>query len=74
MQKVIRHAYLCDGKPDCYGDPNCGLVHKNGSCTHTTDICYALNRKKIINDPNYPETHMKKYADSDWEEAYFEEE
>lgn len=73
MQKVIRHVYLCDGHPSCYGNPECGLCHAKGSCTHTTDISYAQNRKAIINDPNYPDQHMIKVADSDWEELYFEE-
>ena len=73
MQKTIKHAYFCDGKPECYGNANCRLVHYTGSCDHTTDISYALHRKLIIQDEEYCEKHMVKVADSDWEELYFEE-
>lgn len=70
--KVTRYAYLCDGKPDCYGTSGCGLVGK-GFCMRTTDISYAINRKLIMHSNDYKQQHMKKVADSDWEELFWEQ-
>lgn len=72
MMKEEHYAYFCDGHKDCYGDPGCKLAHRTGSCEHTTDLCYAVNRKKIIYDDNYNEKHMMKVADSDYEEWWME--
>lgn len=70
--KEQHYAYLCDGHKKCYGDPGCKLVHKDGTCSHTTDLSYAVNRKKVIFDENYHEDHMIKVADSDFEEWWME--
>lgn len=71
--KEQHYAYFCDGHKDCYGNPECKLACKDGVCEHTTDLSYAVNRKKIIFDENYHRTHMVKVADSDFEEWWMEE-
>lgn len=72
MYKTQRHAYLCDGKPDCYGIPGCGLIGR-GECKHTTDLEYAINRLKLVKDGNFYRRHMRKVADSGSEEWWMEE-
>lgn len=71
--KIQRCAYICNGKPKCHFDTNCGLYNFNGECTHTTDISYAKNRKLILYSDEYKNNHLKKVSDSDTEEWYFEE-
>lgn len=72
-EKSIKHAYLCDGRPKCYGCLNCGLAFDDiGHCTHTTDISYALHRKELIHDRDYYLKHMKMVANSDFEEISME--
>ena len=72
MQKTIKHLYLCGGRPECFGEPECLLTCVDGMCKHTTDISYARNRIKLLQEPGYMEKHMQKVADSDWEEIYEE--
>lgn len=70
--KIQRYAYLCNGKPPCHNDKDCGIKGL-GLCTHTTDISYAQNRKILLFDDDYRNDHMIKVADSDTEEWFFEE-
>ena len=72
LQKTIKHLYLCEGRPDCFGHDGCALIGIGGYCSHTTDISYAINRVKLLTDAGYMEKHMQKIADSDWEEVYEE--
>lgn len=75
MNKIIHHGYLCDGKPRCFGMAGCGLADsKYGTCFHTQDISHAKNRKKLFNDPDYVEKHMKLVLSNEYEETYMESE
>lgn len=71
MIKIKRHAYLCDGKPDCYGTSGCSLTG-DGPCKRTTDLQYAVNRTKLVADDNFYKAHMIKVGDSDTEEWWME--
>lgn len=72
MVKVRRNAYYCDGNPECCKEPWCALF-SHGTCDHTTDLMYAVNRKKLVTDDIYYRLHMRRFADSDTEEWWIEE-
>ena len=54
MDEDNRDIYLCGGRPECFGNPGCGLCGR-GQCYATTFIEYARNRYAILNNPKHRE-------------------